>query len=645
MIAVLAVVLYHFGMPGLSGGFAGVDVFFVLSGYLIGGLLWREHLATGRICLVDFYKRRIKRLAPAYFTVVIAATLAGWFILLPFEFREYGKSLIAATVYLSNVLFYRGEGYFDIGADSKVLLHTWSLSVEEQFYIVLPLLLLVLARWRHLFIGTLVLAFVASFVSSIWLTPSAQTATFYLFPFRAWELLAGVLLAIYTAQSGQPKLGSWASWLGLTLVVAGLILIDATRGFPGWQVIAPVLGTVLLLANGQQANTVNRSLSNPISVFFGKISYSLYLWHWPVYVLSHYWRDGYASYLEAIFWVLVSFVLAVMSWRFVETPFRRMEAVSGRTVLTTLAVPTALALGVGALVYTQNGLPNRFGTETRAHIDASGDFLQDWSRCERAATGPFAGIELCPIGPEGPAEVLIWGDSHVRAIKEGLEIAAFKANTPATIIWHAGCPPLFGVSKKESYATPAQDAACSAEKSQIKAALSSLQSLRHVLLVGRWAYYAEGAGIGLDADNTIAINGFGGSNPAEVLTRGFDATLADLKALGLDVSILQQLPEIPQYDSRKAARLLAHKRADHTEITKRATVSLGDVRIRQASAMKALENWPVIETWSSMCSDTTCSALNDGMSLYFDNNHIVNHAARAISERFVPLFAKRPPNE
>lgn len=638
MIAVLAVVLYHFGLPGLRGGFAGVDVFFVISGYLIGGLLWRESVATGRIDLASFYKRRIKRLAPAYFAMAAAATIAGWLILLPFEFREFGKSLIAATVYLSNVLFYRGEGYFDIGADSKVLLHTWSLSVEEQFYIVLPLLLLVLARWRGLFVVVLSMAFVASLVGSVWLTPTAQTATFYLFPFRAWELLAGVLLAIAATEGKVPKLGAWASWLGLGLVLVGLVFIDASKGFPGWQVIAPVLGTVLLLANGQHPCAVNRSLSTSVPVFFGKISYSLYLWHWPVYVLSYYWRDGYSGTLETAVWVLVSFALAVLSWRFFETPFRRAEAVSGRLVLGVLAVPTTVALGMGAMIYTQNGLPDRFGTDTRAHIDASGDFLQDWSRCERPITGPFAGIELCPIGPDGAPEVLIWGDSHVRAIKEGLEAAAYKADTPALIIWRAGCPPLFEVNKTESYATPSQDAACSSEKAQIRSALPSLKSLQRVLLVGRWAYYTEGAGIGLDAENTISISGLGGSTPADVLARGLETTIEALRALGFDVVALQQLPEIPLYDSREAARLLAHKRADTAQIGKMATTSLSEVEKRQSAAMDALKNTPTIETWSAVCSDVSCSALHNGLSWYFDNNHIVNQAARAISERFDPLF-------
>jgi peptidoglycan/LPS O-acetylase OafA/YrhL len=295
MIAVVAVVLYHFGLPGLGGGFAGVDVFFVISGYLIGGILWREAEATGRISLARFYIRRVKRLAPAFFAMVLAVSLVAWLVLLPFELRGYGKSLIAATVFLSNVLFYRDAGYFDTGAETKVLLHTWSLSVEEQFYIFLPLVCLLLLRWKRVFLGALWLCFAASLASSVWLTPTHQTATFYLFPFRAWELLAGVLLAIHSHGRAPLKAGAWVSWLGLALVVGSLVMIDAARGFPGWQVLFPVLGTVLLLANGQAGNAVNAALSLRLPVFVGKISYSLYLWHWPVFVLSLYWRGACPS--------------------------------------------------------------------------------------------------------------------------------------------------------------------------------------------------------------------------------------------------------------------------------------------------------------------------------------------------------------
>lgn len=638
MIAVLAVVLYHFGVPGLSGGFAGVDVFFVISGYLIGGILWREQLERGRISLARFYIRRVKRLAPAFFAMAAVVSFVAWLVLLPFEFREYGKSLIAATVYLSNVLFFRGEGYFDIGADNKVLLHTWSLSVEEQFYIFLPLALLLLARWQGLFLGVLWTVFVLSLIACIWLTPLSQTATFYLFPFRAWELLAGVLLAIHTQARAPMRGPGWISWAGLVLVVLSLLLIDAERGFPGWQAALPVLGTALLLANGRAQNAVNAALSMRPAVFFGKISYSLYLWHWPVFVLSSYWRDGYAGWHETLFWMALSVALATLSWRYVETPFRQIERPRGLKVLAALSVPSALALGFGALAYIKDGLPERFDGTTRAHIQASADFLQDFSRCYTPQSGAFEGVELCPIGPEGTPKVLIWGDSHVRAFKEGLELAAWEAETPALIIWHAGCAPLLGVAKQESYATAEEDAACTADKRILERDLPTLGAVRDVLLIGRWAYYSEGRGVGLDAENTIdLIDGTGRANDA-ILRDGFERTAAWLEAKIGAVHLLEQVPEIPLYDSRTAARLLAHGRASESEIEASARVEEAAARARQAKAQASYAGMKTINTWAPLCEREVCSALQGGASWYFDNNHITNSAAREMRGLFAPVF-------
>ncbi len=640
MIAILPVVLYHFDTPGLEGGFAGVDVFFVISGYLIGGILWREYRETGRLSLARFYIRRVKRLAPAFFGMAAIASLVGWFILLPFEFREYGKSLVAATVYLSNILFFRGEGYFDIGADSKVLLHTWSLSVEEQFYIALPLLMLLFARWKAFLFAAIWVAFLASLAASIWLTPTNQTAAFYLFHFRAWELLAGVLLAMTTFGKAPLKGPGWISWLGLSVVSLSFFWINPARGFPGWQAILPVAGTLLLLANGRSDNAVNRLLSMSGPVFVGKISYSLYLWHWPVFVYSNYWRDGYSGWLEAAFWIALSVAFAILSWRFVETPFRQISRPSGRTVLAALAVPSCMALGFGLFAYLQDGFAQRFDQATRAHIQASGDFLQDWSRCHVPSEGAFAGVELCPIGPEGEPEVLIWGDSHVRAIKEGLELAAWEADVPGLIIWHAGCPPLFGVAKTESYATQQEDAACARAKATIERDLGALDTIHTVLLVGRWSYYATGHGIGLDKDNTIQLSGHGKAGNPAVLKAGFAKTLPRLRSQFDRVFVFEQIPEIPLYDSRRAARDLAHGHRSPAQVANRARVPRNSVQQRQASALETFGDVRLLESWGEFCDARDCSAFKGDESLYFDNNHITNSTARKINPRFQPLFTR-----
>ncbi len=634
-------VFYHFGVPGIAGGFVGVDIFFVLSGFLIGGILWAELSETGRVSLTRFYLRRFKRLAPAFFTMAFLVAAASYLLLLPFEFREFGKTLIAATVYLSNVQFFRDSGYFDTGAEEKVLLHTWSLAVEEQFYVFLPLVLLLFRFSRKTLLTALVGMFALSLAACIWLTPTNPTATFYLFPFRAWELLAGVLLAIWGQSAGT----RWAihpglSWLGLALVGYGLVF-TTQAGFPGYQVAIPVLGTVLVLLNGHDPNPVNRVLSARMPVFVGLISYSLYLWHWPVAVLSTYARGAYAGWWETALWMVLSLLLSVLSWRYVELPVRRSWRLGFPATLGAVAALSVVALGLGGLFYKTGGMPARFPPDLRRHIDASAGFLQDWSRCSTPDDGPFAGVELCRIGPEGDTEVLFWGDSHLRAYMEGIALAAMESGTPGLLIWHAGCPPLFGVQKRESAATPAQDADCARDNETIRRALPMLPHLRAITLVGRWAYYADGAGTGRDAHNRITLLPDTGDQPAR-FTMALHRTVSELAGSAPAVMVLRQTPEIPWYDSRTTARALAHGREEAVADTFQAP--LDTVNQRAASSDPVLQTLAaegkitVLDPRARLCGADSCSVLQDGLVYYFDNNHLNNDGARALRDLFLPAL-------
>jgi len=633
-VAVLAVVLYHYGVP-IRGGFAGVDVFFVISGYLIGGLLLRERASTGRIALGAFYLRRVRRLLPAYFAMAGVTAAVAWVVLLPFEFREFGKSLIAATVWLSNVQFWREAGYFDIAATGKALLHTWSLSVEEQFYLVLPLLLIAVRRRA---VAVLWVLGIASLAAGVWWTPERPAAAFFLFPFRAWELLAGVLLARWAMAGGTVP--GVVSWLGLGLIVASLFGIKAA-GFPGWQAILPVAGTVMVLAGAGGRSGANRILSMRGPVFIGVISYSLYLWHWPVLVLSRYWRDGYAGPVEAAGWLTLAVVLAVVAWAAVERPLRRAR-IPARGLIGGAVAAGVVLIAIGGAVFLRDGMPGRFPDAVRAQVAASGDFLQDMSRCG-PGDGALSAIEVCRIGPEGAPEVVFWGDSHLRATMDGIAAAAAEAGVPGVIVWHAGCPPLFGVRKSESAATPAEDAACAADTEALREALPGLGAAR-IVLVARWAYYAEGAGVGLDAGNGIALDD---GADGDVYGRALVRTVEELSESFARVAVMRQVPEIPAYDSRVAARGLAHGRLTEADVAAMAGVSdealaarmrAAEAPIMALAAEGAIE---VIDPWPVLCP-ARCTAMPGGVPLYFDNNHLTNRGAMALRDLFAPMIAGLP---
>jgi peptidoglycan/LPS O-acetylase OafA/YrhL len=646
-IAVLAVVLYHFSIPGLGGGMVGVDIFFVISGFLIGGILWRELKHTNRLRLGAFYIRRIRRLAPAYFAMAALTLLAGYAILLPFEFREFGKELIAATSYLANVHFWRETGYFDIGVENKPLLHTWSLSVEEQFYLFLPFFLLILRFSRRGLVGALWVLFALSLAACIATTPLSHSAAFYLFPFRAWELLAGVLLAIW-AEDREVRPRAWASWLGLALMLGGIAFNQPGPGFPGWQVAVPVLGAVLVILNGRERNPVNLLLSTRPLVFTGWISYSLYLWHWPVLTLSLYWRSEYSGWGETVGWLALAVGLSVLSWALVERPLRMAKSIRPGWLLTLWAALSALFIGIGGVIYLKDGAPGRFAPHIRTHIDASADFLQDWTRCHVPETGIWAGTEICPLGPEGKAELLIWGDSHVRAVKEGLEQLAFELDTPALLIWRAGCPPIFGLGKAENTTSRQEDFACAEANARIRVAVGGETGLKRLLLVGRWSYYAEGAGTGSDADNTIQLEaladaGLTSTTQAGLYAESFPRTVALLSQWFEQIYVLRQPPEIPFYGSREIARAAAHGRlpedAGSLFTVSRETLAARNVRAETPlMAMAARGEIALLDSWPWYCTEHACSALPDGQALYFDNNHITNSAARRMRELFAPAF-------
>lgn len=649
-VAVLSVLLYHFGVPGFSGGFAGVDVFFVISGFLIGGILYAEVAETGRLRLGNFYLRRLRRLMPAFLAMAAVSLALAWVILLPFEFREFGKSLVAASVYLSNVHFWREAGYFDSAAEDKALLHTWSLSVEEQFYIALPLVLIVLARWPRALFGALALLFAASLTASIVVTPRAHTAAFYLFPFRAWELLAGVLLAVL----GHMRRAEWRvnpamSWLGMALILVAVFVIRPGPGFPGALAILPVLGAALLILNGRDDNLVNTLLRDRRVVWVGLVSYSLYLWHWPILTFSTYWRGAYAGPVETVFWLAVSVAAAWASWRFVEQPFRREGGWRGWPLVAGVVLSSAALVGAGLVIWQRDGMIERFPRAVQTHIAASADFLQDWSRCDRPATGPLAGLEVCRIGPEGAPRALVWGDSHVRALKEGIDQAAHDAGTPAWLIWNAGCPPLFDVFKVERAATRDEDAACLAANRILRDALPGLAAIDRVLLIGRWTYYLHGTGTGRDAHNRITLSSIPDGSlpdlPQEELFR--DAMALTTKALASSVEevfVLRQLPEFPDYDSRAVARGLAHGRLTPAEAEALATAGPEVLEPRIAAVEDALNmlanqgRITLLDPWRAFCEGGTCRAMKDGQALYFDNNHVTNRTALAIRDVFAPFF-------
>jgi peptidoglycan/LPS O-acetylase OafA/YrhL len=421
-VAVIAVLLFHLGFPQASGGFVGVDVFFVISGFLIGGIVVREaDAATFRFG--QYLVRRVRRIVPVMLVVLATVSLAAIYLLLPNELADYASSLGYSTVFAGNIHLWLHRGAY-AESDQEILLHMWTLGVEGQFYLVLPLIALALMKLgrRALWCGLAVLG-AGSAVAALLLPP---TAAFYLLPPRLWEFLLGMMLAI----TPLPFLHS--RWLREGLAIAGFSLIvfaatafDAATPFPGWRAAIPCFGAVAIIAAGTYGTTMTgRVLILAPVRFLGKISYSLYLWHWPVIVLLLLGLPAGTLTPELqLVATLASFALAILSWRFVEEPFRRGGPQTRAVVAASAAGAVGLLALAGTLALTA-GLPDRFsqrGREIAAGLDYPLDDVFRSGTCFIHHRSQSFDPESCLFGSAQRREVLLLGDSHAANLWPGLE--------------------------------------------------------------------------------------------------------------------------------------------------------------------------------------------------------------------------------
>ena len=345
-IAVLAVVFFHSGFNIVSGGYVGVDVFFVISGFLITTIIVRE-LAEDTFSIAGFYERRMRRILPASIVTAAVSLIVGYLV---FETKDLGNlahSAIANSLFLSNVFFYMQTGYFDAAAELKPLLHTWSLSLEEQYYVVTPLLLMLIAKvFRGRYLIFVVPIAVLSFIACVIGTYENQSLTFYMLTTRGWELLIGSILAIATIPriKNETAMHVLAAF-GLALILFSMFVFDNETAFPGAYAAVPTIGAAILIYTGRSGVTpVNRLLAMKPLVFVGLISYSLYLWHWPIIVFFKYLKGVTLGTVESVAMLLVMLVVSVASWRFVETPFRRKQL-----------LPTRKGIFIGSLGFRGQG--------------------------------------------------------------------------------------------------------------------------------------------------------------------------------------------------------------------------------------------------------------------------------------------------
>lgn len=654
-IAVLSVVAYHLDHRLAPGGYIGVDIFFVISGYLIGSILIKEFDA-GKFSFARFFERRIRRLFPAYFVMALATASVSWFVLMPEAYRQFGQSLFAATIFVSNMLFYKEAGYFDRTSEEKPLLHTWSLAVEEQFYIIIPALFALIyfflkTRARQAVtwftIGVTIISFALSVLALSW----DASAVFYLFPFRAWELAIGVMLATGIAPKiSSAQLGNAVSGLGAAMIAGSIIFYTSATPFPGLAALLPCLGAALVIYAGEgRVTLVGKALSIKPMVAVGLVSYSMYLWHWPVIVLADQGLFTERNLTTTLIMIAMIGVFTYLSYRFVETPVRKAKSIlpMGR-LFVGAGVLSMLLVGIGLGLHITHGAPNRLSPEAKAFVDASTDFRHSMTDCRGRDNERLPGVPNCLIGnPSVKPTMLVWGDSHVLAFHDGIDKAMRNAKVGGIYVQTTGCPPLFGLGKDELNRPNRQDAACAEANRKMEVFLGGdkFEGYTDVLLVGRWAYYANGRGIGVDEKNRVVLQPFDESDGAwdalTVFARALERTARALQSQGRSVTVLEQPPEMTNYLPRKISLQLMRGNADFEAIKAATKVPLADVQERQGgvnAVFAKLEEQSlinVLKTHQQFCDESTCSAFSGDRPRMIDNNHVTV----ATSIIAVPIFA------
>jgi peptidoglycan/LPS O-acetylase OafA/YrhL len=591
-LAVLSVILFHAGFESFSGGFVGVDVFFVISGYLITKIILSD-LERGTFSLVDFYERRARRILPALFFVMIVCLPFAWAWLLPNDMRDFSQSLVAVAVFGSNVLFWRESGYFSTAAELKPLLHTWSLAVEEQYYVLFPLVLMALwglgKRRLVIVLGSL---FVVSLAIAQWASYFMPEAAFYLLPSRGWELLMGGLVAFYLGRTGREEcvkgLCEFGGWLGVFLILFSVFFYDKTTPFPSFYALVPTLGTALIILFATQQTTVGKLIGNRVFVGIGLISYSAYLWHQPLFAFARHISHSKPN--DIVFGLLsvAAIGLAYLSWRFVESPFRS-RAVIGRWKVFALALSFSLFFViVGYSGHAKNGFEGRFSrllhgdighVEFFKYMDANFVDCEPKSMAEQALS--WDGFIRCKQSMKGLPEVVLVGDSHAEHLFLGLAESIPGKNVAFYI--QAGIP-YIGNSEFDT----------------IFSEVLRNTNIRHVFLTMHYFGRVDAQGNGL--------------------YDGFSTTIKALRGAGKSVTLVGDVP-VFEYDP--SACVYSRKKMETS-----CAIGVEDAR-RQRERYDALLSKLAVDHGlryvrldESLCGDAECVMFKGDSILYRDNNHL-----------------------
>ena len=638
-LAVLPVILFHAGFEWFSGGFVGVDVFFVISGYLITTIIISE-MAEGKFSIVNFYERRARRILPALFFVMASCLPFAWLWLTPSDLKDFGQSLVAVSTFSSNILFWLESGYFDTAAELKPLLHTWSLAVEEQYYILFPIFLML--TWRLGIKWILILLSIVFFISlgiAQWGAYNSPTAAFFLLPTRGWELLVGVFAAFYLKYNTHLKshsLNQALSLLGFCLIVYSIIAFDETTPFPSLYALVPTIGTGLLILCTVPKTLVHKLLSLKFIIGIGLISYSAYLWHQPLLAFARHRLLGEVSELTLIALCLISLVLAWFSWKFVEAPFRNKKTLTRNRVFFFSMVCIVIFSSLGLSMQLKNGYGDRVNfTEELANSFESPSL----ENCFDTPFNHSAEQWGCILGRgEGEINFILFGDSHSLSLKTLIDEKAKQKGIKVFYTGSSGCLPFIGIhpQRDDQYVNN-----CNLLNKRIFE-LAKSTDLDGIIFSARWSYYTLGDydfnGAQLVSDKEEGP--FSLQHSVDTFISALGITIEKFNSIEVPVHLITQpphqkyLPESVYFSSFKgigSIESLSVKRADFdrlNEIPINAFYEYGN-------------NINIYNITDLFCDEFVCLIGEKDRSFYYDNDHLSIDGAMKLEEIIEEILLKK----
>lgn len=644
-LAVIPVILFHLNIAGFSGGFIGVDIFFVISGFLITSIIVRA-ISIQRFSFIEFWERRIRRIFPALFFVLLSTTIAGYFVIIfPPDFTDFGQSLAAQGLFLVNIFFMRVNDYFAAPTETLPLLHTWSLAVEEQFYIAFPFVLFgIFYIAKKYLVPTLLAATVCSFAYSVYLVnihpnvpfslpfiphvwggATNASAAFYFPLARAWELCAGALLAVITIEITRKSVAEAISLIGLSAIVLTIVFLNDTHSFPGLAALPPVLGTLALIVANKHHNTfVSQILSFPILVWVGLISYSLYLWHWPLIVLTQQYLNGHLSQLHINSILLTTFALAIFTYRYIETPFRTRVLFPKHWHIFTFGGSSVLLLVcAGVYISVNNGLPQRAPEAASIVAVAAADRNPREYECFRNNYRQILGeVPPCIIGDQSenlsPTFVL-WGDSHANAAMPAFDAAGIATGRQGVFFAVGGCPPIITDTPFN------KDPQCVVHNQKALAYINE-HTIDTVFLVSSWK-------------NTYPSPDESRPYSAH---KAFVTTLNQI-ATSTHIVLMQRVPHQPDFDVRKlfyyAIETSVLPAASISEIAHNHDTRGSRDAIAQLSSERT--NISSFDSNRALCLSGDCPINIHDSIVYTDKNHINTTGALLLTPLITPFLQKK----